>query len=239
MRETWKTMEQNRRAALVVLAAGLILLGIFLLVAGRSGVYYMTYFLPQQEENLWKGWVVGEETTVRREVTAAGARLDVVCESGSKQFELVGDRTQFVLYADGEEIYRGGFWGEILVDSDGNPDLEIMVLAGGSEIWVTEDGRTVRQSPLLLGSGNAARLLLGEASSTRGEPAMAWAAAIVLAALVLDLWFPEWGYWWSIGRWTDNRAEPSDAYYVGRLLGQIACGIVFLVILGKGSGMFV
>lgn len=233
------SIPEERRAPLIVLAVGLLLIAAFLWLATQSGITYKGEFLKEQSENCWQGRVLGEETTVTWAETQTGAVLRVTCGSGEQTYELVGDRESLVLYTDGEETFRGGLSGGLLLDENGEffSGMIIGVTTTQGTYAVGENGELIADTPLHLSDSEAVQLLLGENETTRGEPWFALAAGALLLLLFLDLWFPEWAYYRNIRRWTTGDPEPSDLYYVNRTIGHIAEGVIFFVILGMGLGI--
>ena len=236
MEEKKGIIPQERRVPLIVLAVGVLLIAVFLWLATRPGISYKGEFLARQAENCWQGQVLGEETTVTWTDTGDGAVVRIVCESGEREYELAGDREKLVLYEDGEARFRGSYHDGLLRGENGELIVggTLSVTTTNGTYYIDDDGNQVRDSALYLTDGEAIALLLLNKTCTRGEPAMAIGAGIMLLLLFLDLWFPEWAYWLNIGRWTRDDPEPSDWYYTNRTIGHILEGGLFVVFLAMG-----
>lgn len=229
----WEALDKEKKLAVILLPVGILLMILSLLLATQKGIAYKGGFLPQKEENLWRGYVDGQKTTVTWSETASGPSLEITCGEGSTVYSMTGDADDLVLYRDGEERFRGTYRESFLWDEAGEPEWgEVTVSYGeGTKYYIDNNGEQQVDTPLRLPAPSAVKLLLRQGETTRGEPLVLLAAAFALAALCVDLWYPELMYRLEIGRWTYGEPEPSELYYTSRMVGQIVMGLCFLVLL--------
>lgn len=233
MREKWEAMETGKKQVLLLLPVAILLLILSLSFALQKGIGYKGGFLPQKEENLWRGSVDGLKTTVRWSETASNPSLEITCGESTTVYSMTGDVDALVLYRDREELFRGSYRDSFLWDEAGEPQWgEVTVSYGdGMRYYIDSDGNERVDTPLRLPAQLAVKLLLRQGETTRGEPPILLAAVLVLVVLCVELWFPELRYHLDIGRWTNGSPEPSDLYYSSRMIGAIILVVCFLVLL--------
>lgn len=236
MLQAWKELSVERKRILTGTAVAVLLLLAYVWAAMQPGMWYHDRFLARVEENRWQGKVLGERLTVTKMQTGKGAQLLLQCPSGQTLFELEGDRENLTLYRDGEEIFSGYYSGSFLWTGDGDVDVNIPIsFTSNGETYIRGDDGVLEQvTPLSMNNVTAVSWMLDQKEGTRGQPLAALAAAVLLAVLFVELWWPEAVFRWNVGRYVEGDVEPSEWYAFNRAVGMVvlAGAAALLLVLG-------
>ena len=235
-----KTFVLNRKWSMLALLAGIAILVASGLFLGQKGISYKDGFLVRQTENIWQGRSMGETVTVIRTPQADGVGLQLVCDSGEKQFYVTGEvgyNNSVRVYEDDMLVFEGKYMsGGILMDAneDWVDTLAIGYSSGGTTYVLDENGNSVRDTALRIGYATVVSLALDLQEDTRGLVAVVFFAAIILIVFFVELWCPQIMFHWDVGRFVAGDAEPSDEYLAKRAFALIVTAFSFFVVLLMG-----
>ena len=237
--QSFKAWLSERKWLMIITVIVAALLLVYVWAAARPGIWLREEFLYLQAENCWQGEVEGQTLTITREETGDGAELHISCPSGERTYTVRGEAYEengLTILQDGTEIFHGTYSGGVLLDEAGEPyDLFSMTFSsGGTTFYLDADDVTKELTPLDLRAYTAVQLALFPWEDTRGKPWAALFAALMLAVVFVEACWPEVIFHWSVGRYIDRDAEPSELYSFQRVLGMVVCviGAVIMLITG-------